>query len=118
MFSPALVDKGVTFAAGSFFYWSRCPFAVISDSGRYFEISLSVSPGQQKQRPAAAAAENVTPLYTNAGENTSEVLLQIFDPTETIYSDLTGKFTVQSDRGNNYILVAYHYDANNILNLS
>ena len=32
-----------------------------------------------------------------------------------MYSELTGKFPVQSDRGNNYILVAYHYDANNIL---
>ena len=31
------------------------------------------------------------------------------------YSDLTGKFPVHSDRGNNYILVAYHYDGNNIL---
>ena len=31
------------------------------------------------------------------------------------YSDLTGQFPVQSDRVNNYILVAYHYDANNIL---
>ena len=31
------------------------------------------------------------------------------------YSYLTGTFTVQSDRGNNYILVEYHYDANNIL---
>ena len=31
------------------------------------------------------------------------------------YSDITGKFQVQSDRDNNYILVAYHYDANNIL---
>ena len=30
-------------------------------------------------------------------------------------SDLTGKFPVQLDRGNNYILVAYHYNANNIL---
>ena len=28
---------------------------------------------------------------------------------------LTGQFPVQSDRGNNYILVAYHYDAKNIL---
>ena len=49
MFFPALVDKGVTFAAtvaaGRCFCWSRCPFAVISDSGRYFEISFSVSPG-------------------------------------------------------------------------
>ena len=31
------------------------------------------------------------------------------------YSDLTGKFIVLSDRGNKYILVVYHYDANNIL---
>ena len=30
-------------------------------------------------------------------------------------SDLTGQFLVQSDRGNNYILVSYHYDANNFL---
>ena len=49
MFSPDLVDKGVTFsaaaAAGRCFYWSRCPFSVISDSGRYLEISFSMSPG-------------------------------------------------------------------------
>ena len=49
------------------------------------------------------------------GENTSEVLLQIFEPTEKNYSHLTGQFLVQSYRGNNYILVAYHYDSNNIV---
>ena len=31
------------------------------------------------------------------------------------YSDLSGKFLIPSDRRNNYILVAYHYDVNNIL---
>ena len=65
----------------------------------------------------SAAAVNVTTLSTKPGESTSELLLQIFDPTEKVYSDLTGKFPVQSDRGNNYILVAYHYDANNILTI-
>ena len=60
---------------------------------------------------------NVTPLSTKLGDNTSEVLLQLFDPTEKFYSDLTGKFPVQSDRCNNYILVAYHYDAKNILTI-
>ena len=39
VFSPAFMDKGVTFAAafvdGRCFCWSRCHFAVISDSGRY-----------------------------------------------------------------------------------
>ena len=41
----------------------------------------------------------------------SSYLIQL----KKVYSDLTGQFTVQSDRGNNYILVAYHYDANNII---
>ena len=39
---------------------------------------------QQKQLPAAAVAANVTPLYTKTGENTSEVLLQLFDPNKKI----------------------------------
>ena len=56
MFSPSLVDKSVTFAAaaatGSCFCWSRCPFAVISDSGRYFEIRFSVSPGHVGKYPS------------------------------------------------------------------
>ena len=63
MFSPALVDKGVTFAAaaaaGCCFCWSRCPFAVISDSGRYFEISLSVSPGHLEKYPSLIAWSRV-----------------------------------------------------------
>ena len=54
---------------------------------------------QQKKWPVTEAATNLTPIVTNAGENTNEILLQIFDPTEKIYSDLTGNFTVQSDRG-------------------
>ena len=30
------------------------------------------------------------------------------------YMDLTGRFLFQSSRGNNYILVSYHYDSNGI----
>ena len=56
MFSPALVDKGVTFveddASGRCFCWYRCTFSVISDSGRYFEISFSVSPGHVEKDPS------------------------------------------------------------------
>ena len=35
--------------------------------------------------------------------------------SDLTFIDLTGQFTVQSDIGNNYILVIYHYYANNIL---
>ena len=56
MFSPALVDKGVTFAeaaaTGRCFYWSRCHFSVIYDSGRYFGIIFSVSPVYVEKDPS------------------------------------------------------------------
>ena len=63
MFSPDLVDKGVTFAAaaaaGRCFFWSMCHFSVISDSGRYFEISFSVSPGHVEKDPSLIAWSRV-----------------------------------------------------------
>ena len=36
------------------------------------------------------------------------------EPTGKLYSDLTGRFPVQSSRGNKYILVAYNFDSNSI----
>ena len=49
------MDKCVTFAAAAdtcrCFWWYICPFAVISDSGRYFETSFSVSPGHVEKDP-------------------------------------------------------------------
>ena len=63
MFSPELVDKGVTFAPadadGHCFCWSRCPFAVTSDSGRYFEISFSVSTSHVDKYPSLIAWSRV-----------------------------------------------------------
>ena len=59
MLSPDLVHKVVTFAAAAAaahcLCWSRFPFAVISDSERYFEISLSVSPGHFEKDPTLIA---------------------------------------------------------------
>ena len=100
---------------GSFSTWPGITEKLISKYLLESEITAKGYLDHQKQRPDASAAANVTPLSTKAGENTSEVLIQIFDPTEIFFSDLNGKLPVQSDRGNNYILVAYHYDANNIL---
>ena len=61
--SPILVDKGVTFAAaaasGRCFCWSRCLFAVISVSGRYFEIRFSVIPGHVEKDPSLIACISV-----------------------------------------------------------
>ena len=63
MFSPGFVDKGVTFSASDAtsrcFFCSRCPFAVISDYGRYFEISFSVSPVHVEKDPSLIAWSRV-----------------------------------------------------------
>ena len=59
VFSPALVGKGVTFVYASFYEyclrWYKCPLVMISDSGKYFEISLSVSPGHVAKYPSLIA---------------------------------------------------------------
>ena len=43
------------------------------------------------------------------------VIPLIFDPTEKIYSNLPGQFPTKFLKGNQYILVLYHYDSNKIL---
>ena len=46
---------------------------------------------------------------------TKEVVHAIVDLNDLVaYGDLTGKFPYRSSRGNQYLLIAYHYDGNNI----
>ena len=66
---------------GSFSTWPVLTEKLISKYLPESEITEKGHLDQQKQQPAAAAAANVTPLSTKSGENTSEVLLQLFDPT-------------------------------------
>ena len=41
----------------------------------------------------------------------------MFPTTDKVFIDLTGRFPYKSSRGNEYILIAYHYDSNAILGL-
>ena len=80
---------------GSFSLWPGLTEKLISKYLPESEITSKDHLDQKEKRPTAAEAANVTPLSTKPGENTSELLLQIFDPTENFHSDLTGKFPVQ-----------------------
>ena len=45
-----------------------------------------------------------------------EVVYSIIQDSDiTAYTDLTGRFPYRSSRGNEYILVGYHYNSNTIL---
>ena len=67
---------------GSFSTWLGLTEKLISNYLPESEITAKWHLDHQKQLPAAAAAANVTHLSTKPGENTSEVLLQLFDRTE------------------------------------
>ena len=70
---------------GSFSTWPGLTEKLISKYLPESEITAKAHLDQQKQQPESAAAANVTPLYTKVGENRSELLLQLFDPTEKKY---------------------------------
>ena len=58
------------------------------------------------------------PISDPGNARTHYCYASVFDPAEAtgqIHSDQTGKFIVSSSTGNNYVLVVYDYDSNNIL---
>ena len=54
---------------------------------------------------------------TKVSQKSHDIILSLTTESELskAYSDLCGKFPYCSSRGNNYIFVAYHYDADAIL---
>ena len=58
-----------------------------------------------------------TPSPLDQGMNTHALYAATIcytPPTGKLYTDLTGRFPVQSSRGHKYILVAYNFDSNSI----
>ena len=70
-----------------------------------------------KIQPVLPILDDVFPSSDAPNIKTQDVIYSITtsDELSKTYSDLTGRFPVQSSRGNNYIFVAYHPDANAIL---
>ena len=60
---------------------------------------------------------NVFPCSDSLNIATNEVIYSIFDSSTKGLGciDLAGRFPYKSARGNEYILIAYYYDANKIL---
>jgi len=74
---------------------------------------------QRKNTRSTRTSDNTDiPQQEPANTKTNIIFATILDPkldTGLSYSDLTGRFPVQSSRGNNYILALYDYDSNAIL---
>ena len=92
-------------------HFSRKPMTETSQHGKVSQKNnYKVSPSvrnhcQRSPRPTEIMTSCSSTCKCNAYSNhirrkTDEVLFQILGPTEKLYSDLTGKFTVQLDRDN------------------
>ena len=58
---------------------------------------------------------NKEDMYPQQQEKTNAVIYSTIQSTDKAYLDLTGRFPYCSSRGNQYILIGYHYDSNTIL---
>jgi hypothetical protein len=61
--------------------------------------------------PITAAIDDVLATDTNLGTKTHLVFAVLVNQGQ-LYTDLTGKFTVRSSKGNYYVMVCYVYDCN------
>ena len=71
---------------------------------------------QSTKNIANSTAEGCLPVSEELNIKTNQVCYAIIDPSNNsrAYMDLTGIFPKRSSRGNEHILVGYHYDANYI----
>ena len=61
--------------------------------------------------------DEMTPSSPTPNVKTNQVAYILIDKKDltTAYQDLTGRFPYRSSRGNEYILIGFHYDANSII---
>ena len=59
--------------------------------------------------------DDMHPQSDEPNVKTKDVIYALYQTTEKAFMDLTGRFPFTSSRGNEYILIGYHYDSNAIL---
>ena len=58
------------------------------------------------------AQEDFYPTMEQPNVRTKDVIYKVFEGKDMAFMDLTGRFPKRSRSGNEYILIAYHYDSN------
>ncbi|KAL7474759.1 hypothetical protein ACHAW6_005919, partial [Cyclotella cf. meneghiniana] len=105
--------------AGNFIGW---PLLTEKNITKYFPDTPEVQQGHMaqtrkhvrstKRSSKAFASPNVAPLQ---GKKERDLYTTVYDVRETTFSDQTGRFPTQSQRGNKYVMVMVEIDSNAIL---
>ena len=105
-------------------HFTTWPGLTVSLVRKHLSPSIATAKGHLKQErqglqstkaPPPSTDDDFFPLSPEPNIKSNQAIYSIIDSPTKAYSDLTGKFPVQSSRGNNYIFVCYHPDANAIL---
>jgi hypothetical protein len=86
---------------------------------KHLKLTPDTAMGHMNQRrqnirsTSKAPIEKQQPPDTDSGTKTHLVYAVVFDQGQ-LYTDLTGKFPVRSNKGNSYVMVCYIYDCNYI----
>jgi hypothetical protein len=119
-FSPAQSTFIAAIQAGYLLTWPGLTAALVA---KYLPKSLATAKGhldQQRKniRSTHIPEENDIEIFSHDPESTHLCFASVIDAhqdTGKMYSDITGRFPVQSSRGHKYIFVLYDYDSNAIL---
>ena len=87
---------------------------------KHLPPNINTAKGHLKQEKQGLQSTQILhddfyPSSDESSPKTNDIICAMVKPGEKAYMDLTGRFPYCSSRGNEYILVAYHYDANAIL---
>ena len=101
------------------------PLLTVNNVHNHYPETVETPRGHLNQRAAGICSTNpgpeplpqANPADVKKAFNKKErdVFIKVWDPKDTIYSDQTGKFPVQSRRKNNYIMVMCHVDSDSVL---
>ncbi len=100
--------------------YNTWPGLTVDNVNKHFPESVETQKGHmKKQRQNVRSTKQVVDLLSEDEELTRSVtkhslVIKIFNAADTVYTDQTGKFPVQSSRGNTSLMVMYDIDANAI----
>jgi hypothetical protein len=69
----------------------------------------------QQPDPDQETVADIYPDQPTSQDRTHHCYLAVTEPKSLVYTDQTGSLPVTSSTGNNYLLIGYDYDSNNIL---
>ena len=72
-------------------------------------IQITVEEEKESEKLQGEDTRNTKPI-----KKENDILIEVYSPKETMYTDQTGKFPHVSSQGNRYIMVLAHIDSDSI----